>query len=201
MNPFVTIPRESLAELLRNSGSTLTPEEYVASLNEVQSDSAYRKYRSRAWVAAMSKYTLIVIAAAAIAFAGFDLIYAAYTFISGSRAESGFSPENILVAIGLVAVTFFEYRVHKYFRENDPRAPDLGFRNQSLFVVGILIYCLYHAFAPVAMSTDTQNAMSQAGVDMGMVTAVSRGFYLLIAIVAGGSQFGLACYYRAAKVR
>jgi hypothetical protein len=35
----------------------------------------------------------------------------------------------------------------------------------------------------------------------GMVQSAERVFYLVIAIVAGGSQYGLAWYYRLAQVK
>ena len=52
MNPFISIPREALAELLRAAGSPLTPEQYLASLPEV---STYKKYPGRTKAAAISR--------------------------------------------------------------------------------------------------------------------------------------------------
>ena len=51
MNPLISIPREALAELLRAAGSPLTPEQYLASLTEMD---IYKKYPGRAWAAAVS---------------------------------------------------------------------------------------------------------------------------------------------------
>ena len=45
---------------------------------------------------------------------------------------------SALIVAGVVTVTFFEFRVHHYFLTGDPRAPDLGFRNQSCFAAAIL---------------------------------------------------------------
>ena len=45
MEPLISIPREALAELLKASGSPLTPEEYLASLPGV---GIYKKFSSRA---------------------------------------------------------------------------------------------------------------------------------------------------------
>ncbi|MEI9998409.1 MAG: hypothetical protein WDO13_04230 [Verrucomicrobiota bacterium] len=42
-----------------------------------------------------------------------------------------FDVENAVVVAGVLVVTFFEFRVHHYFLTGDPRAPGLGFRNQS----------------------------------------------------------------------
>jgi hypothetical protein len=181
MNPRISIPREALAELLRAAGSSLTPEQYVASLPEL---GIYKKYASRAWAAAMNKYFLLVVAVLAVV----------------SLPFLGFDFENIIIVAGLVTVTFFEYRVHHYFRENNPQAPSLGFRNQSCFAAGILIYCLYHAIAPFQIPHDAMTMVEENNViDTGTLNSLVRTFYLFIAIVAGGSQFGLACYYRSAK--
>ena len=117
MNPFVSIPRDSLAELLRHAGSTLTPEQYLASLQQMRESSAFRKYPSRAVAAAISKYSLLVVAIAAVLL----------------LPVLGFTIENIVITVGLITVTVFEYRVHRYFRENNPQAPSLGYRNQASF--------------------------------------------------------------------
>jgi len=103
--------------------------------------------------------------------------------------------------VGLVTVTFFEFRVHRYFRENNPRAPGLGFRNQSAFAAAILIYCLYHAFSPVQIPVQDMTLVEENNlIDPGTLKNLARVFYLSIAIVAGGSQFALAWYYRCAQV-
>ncbi|MCE0523460.1 MAG: hypothetical protein LV480_11185 [Methylacidiphilales bacterium] len=179
MNPLISIPRDALAELLRASGSALTPEEYVASLPEV---STYKKYPSRAWAAGVSKYCILVVAVLAVVCVPF----------------LGFSIENLIIAAGLVTVTFFEYRVHRYFRENNPKAPSLGFRNQAAFAATILIYCLYHAIVPAQIPSDYSEVMDPSMLVI--MQGFERVFYLIIAIVAGGSQFGLAWYYRNAQV-
>ena len=121
MNPFFSIPREALAELLRAAGSPLTPEQYVASLSQVDIS---KKYRSRAVAAAISKYCLLLVAVLGVL----------------TLPLLGLTLENIVIVIGLVAVTYFEYRVHRYFREGDPRGPELGFRNQSYFAAAIIVY-------------------------------------------------------------
>ena len=183
MNPFLSIPRQALAELLRASGSPLTPEQYLASLPEV---GVYKKFAGRAKAAAWNKYFLLVVAVLAVLclpFLGFDF-------------------ENLIIAAGLVTVTFFEYRVHRYFRENNPQAPSLGFRNQSCFAAAILIYCLYHAFAPFQIPLETQSLVEENNlIDLNTLKSMARLFYLIVAIVAGGSQFALACYYRSARVQ
>jgi hypothetical protein len=181
MNPLISIPRQALAELLQAAGSPLTPEEYVASLPET---GAYKKYPSRARAAALSKPVLLLVA-----------------ILSGVFMLFFFGFENVIVFIGLSVVTFFEYRVHRYFRELNPAAPSLGFRNQSGFAAGILIYCLYHAFAPVHLSSEAQSMMDESNIDPSMLMDSARLFYLFIAVTAGGSQFWLAWYYRSAQVR
>ena len=186
MNPLISIPREALAELLRASGSPLTPEQYVASLPEL---GAYKKYPGRATVAAWSKNTLLVVAV----FAGLFAVISVPFF--------GFSFENVIIVVGLSAVTFYEYRVHRYFREWNPEAPSLGFRNQSAFAAAILIYCLYHAFSAFQIPLQTQTLIEENNlIDSNALKSVARVFYLIIAVVAGGSQFGLAWYYRSAQV-
>jgi hypothetical protein len=180
MKPLISIPRDKLAELLQASGSALTPEQYVASL---PTQDAFKKYPSRAWAAAISKYFLLIVAALGVLtvpFLGFDF-------------------ENVIIVIGLVTVTFFEYRVHRYFLEDNPQGPILGFRNQAAFAAAILIYCLYHALVPanVVIPPEYRDLMDPSTA--GMVQSFERSFYLIVAIVAGGSQFGLAWYYRCAQ--
>ena len=196
MSRFVSIPRQALADLLQALGSPLTPEQYLATLPNAgvgptegappEVDlSAFKRYPSRAWAAAMSKYGLLAIAI-------FGVLL--YPFL-GSYFENG------VIVAGLITVTCFEYRVHRYFRENNPKAPELGYRNQMCFAAAILIYCLYHAFTPVALSHDTMQLVEENNViDQGMLNTLTRCFYLLIAILAGGSQFALACYYRRAQI-
>ena len=183
MNPFVSIPREALAELLRASGSPLTPEQYLASLQEADD---YKRYPSRAWAAVISKYCILVVAILSVVL----------------LPILGFDFENMIIVAGLVTVTYFEFRVHRYFCENNPQAPSLGFRNQSCFAAAILIYCLYHAFAPVQLSSQDMNLIEENNlIDPATLKDMGRIFYLGIAVVAGGSQFWLACYYRSAQVR
>ena len=181
MNSLISIPREALAELLQAVGSPLTPEQYIASLPET---GLFKKYKSRAWAAAMSKYTILMVAILSVVllpFIGFDL-------------------ENLIIVAGLITVTVFEFRVHRYFCENNPKAPILGFRNQSAFAAAILIYCLYHAFAPLQLPTQDMNLIEENNlIDVGQLKNLTRIFYLGIAIIAGGSQYGLALYYRSAK--
>ncbi len=179
MDPLISIPREALAELLRASGSTLTPEEYVASLS---GPVVSKKFRSRAWAAAISKYCLLVIAVLGVVTLPF----------------LGFTLENLVIVAGLATVTYFEFRVHRYFREGNPAAPDLGFRNESCFAAAILIYCLYSAFAPLphdAMTMVEENNV----IDAKTLQSLMRTFYFSVAVIAGGSQFALALYYRTAK--
>ncbi len=181
MSSLISIPREALAELLRASGSSLTPEQYVASL---PANTTYKKYPGRAKVAAWSKNILVVIAvfAALILPFSFDL-------------------ENVIIVAGLATVTFFEFRVYAYFSEGNPAAPGLGFRNQSIFAAAILIYGLYHASFPSQLELPSEYREVMDPSTTGLVQAMERFFYLLIGIVGGVSQFALAWYYRAAQVR
>jgi hypothetical protein len=194
MDPLIPIPREALAELLKAAGSPLTPEEYVASLSDTRT---YGRYPSRARAAAGSKYVLLVVAA--IAVVSTPLLW----------WFSGFSLENIIITVGLVVVTFFEYRVHRYFRERDERAPGLGFRNQSAFAAAILIYGLYHAVVLLQVSPQLQNMVETNNVIdpdtlnlmESSIPSLGRLFYLFIGVVGGLSQFGLAWYYRSARIK
>lgn len=180
MNSHLSIPRDALAELLRASGSPLTPEQYLASLPPI---AVYNKFTSRAWTAAVSKYFLLVV----VVFGVVILPFAGFTF------------ENVLIVIGLATVTFFEYRVHRYFLEGNPAAPRLGYRNQSCFATAILIYCFYHAFAPLQVPHDAMTLIEQNNlIDDKTLRSLMQVFYLGIAIIAGGSQYGLAWYYRTA---
>jgi hypothetical protein len=176
MKPSVTIPREKLAELLQASGSALTPEEYTASLPGTGS---HRKYPSRARAAAWSKNVLIFVLILSVLFTFTD-----------------FGIENILIIIGLGAVTFFETRVHRYFWDDDPAAPELGFRNQGGFAAGILVYGLYHAFVPSQIPPEYKDLIDPSMI--GTLQAMERISYLVIGIVGGVSQFALAWYYRSA---
>jgi hypothetical protein len=183
MKPYVSIPRDALADLLRLAGSPLTPEQYLATLPQPDSV-VYRKYAGRAVAAAFSKYFILVVAVLAVV----------------SLPFLGFSVENIIITVGLVTVTYFEFRVHKYFLEYNPAGPSLGFRNQTCFAAAIVIYCLYHAFQPVAAQIPAEYREVMDPNTTGMVQTIERITYLVIAIVAGGSQYGLAWYYRLAKV-
>lgn len=180
-NGFISIPREALAELLKASGSALTPEEYVASLEQ---GNIYSRYPSRARASVWSKSILLVVA----------LISGVWVCL-----PIGFSFEGILLAVGLATVTFFEYRVHRYFRDLNDKAPELGFRNQSAFAVAILIYGLYHALVPSTVQLQEYNNMLDADT-MEMIRSMTRVFYLLVGVVGGIAQFGLAWYYRAARM-
>jgi hypothetical protein len=190
MDPLISIPREALAELLKATGSSLTPEEYVASLPDVR---VFERYPSRAKAAAGSKYVLLVVTVI-----GALLVPVSWKF-------SGFSLEDVIILAGLTTVTFFEYRVHRYFRERDSRAPGLGFRNQSGFAAGILIYGLYHAAGLMQMSPQVQNMMETNNLmdsdTLNLIQSSGRIFYLVIGVVGGVSQFGLAWYYRSARIQ
>jgi len=180
MKPLISVPRDKLAELLQASGSTLTPEQYVASLPGAE---LTRKYESRAWAAAFSKYFLLVVAALGVITVPF----------------MGFDVENLIIVVGLVTVTYFEFRVHRYFVEGNPEAPSLGFRNQACFAGAILIYCLYHALLPASVAIPPEYREVMDPPTAGLIQGLERVFYAIIAIIAGGSQFGLALYYRSAR--
>jgi hypothetical protein len=180
MKPTISIPREALAELLRASGSPLTPEQYVASLPEV---TAYKKYPSRVRAAAWSKNILVVVAVLAVVCLPF-----------------GFDLEDVIIVIGLATVTFYEFRVHRYFSEDNPGAPSLGFRNQAAFAAAILIYGLYHALVPTQVEIPSEYREMMDPNTTGMIQAFERVFYLFIGAVGGVSQFALAWYYRSAQV-
>jgi hypothetical protein len=179
MNPLISIPREALAELLRASGSPLNPEQYVASLPEL---GVYKKFPGRAKAAAWSKNILCVVAV----LAAFCLPF-------------GFDLEDVIIVIGLATVTFFEFRVHRYFREGNPEAPSLGFRNQSAFAAAILIYGLYHAFVPTQIQVPAEYREVMDPSMPAMIQGFARLFYLTVGVVGGISQFGLAWYYRSAQ--
>ena len=181
MNPLISLPREALAELLRASGSPLTPEQYLASLPEL---GVYKKYPGRAKASAWSKNILLVVAV-----------------LAGVCLPFGFDIEDVIIVIGLATVTFFEYRVHRYFCEGNPEAPGLGFRNQSCFAAAILIYGLYHAFVPTQIQIPAEYRETMDPNMTGMIQGFEQIFYLIVGFVGGISQFGLAWYYRSAQVR
>ena len=142
------------------------------------------KFRSRANTAWWSK-TILAIA----------------TVISVLLILVDFDWADALVVVGVLAVTFFEFRVYRYFLTGDLRAPDLGFRNQSCFAAGILLYGLYHALAQPPLETlmprELLDYMDATTLEF-MKATIKYG-YLTVGIVGGISQFGLAWYYRGAK--
>jgi len=184
MNPFLSIPRQALAELLQACGSPLTPEQFLESLPDII---AYRKFPSRARAAAWSKYFILVVAVLGLVLLPFLGDYV----------------ENAIIVAGLATVTFFEFRVHRYFSENNPKAPSLGFRNQACFAAGILIYCLYHVFVAMQVPVQTRNMIEENNlpIDLDSIRSMERIFYLGVAMIAGGVQFALAWYYRSAQAR
>ncbi len=109
----------------------------------------------------------------------------------------GFDLWSALVVAGVLTVTFFEFKVHHYFLTGDPRAPDLGFRNQSCFAAGILLYGLYHAFHPPPVPQEYAELLDGPTIDL--LQNVIKNGYITVGIVGGLSQFGLAWYYRNAK--
>jgi hypothetical protein len=177
MKPSLNISREKLAELLHASGSNLTPEEYTASLSGT---GGFEKFPSRARAAAWSKNVLITVLILSVLFTVFD-----------------FGVENVIILFGLGAVTFFETRVRQYFLEDNPEAPPLGFRNQACFAMGILIYGIYHALVPDPMPSEYRELVDPAMT--ALLQSIMRVGYLVIGIVGGLSQFGLAWYYRSAR--
>ena len=181
MDRFVSVPREALAELLKASGSPLTPEQYLAALPEF---GEFKKYAGRAKAAIWSKNILLI---AAILSVGFTCL------------PFGFGFESVLVSVILVVLTYFEYRVYYGFRDRNPEAPMLGFRNQSAFAAFILIYGLYHAFMPMEIPAGYREVMDPDLTSI--VQGLTKVAYLAIGIIGGLSQFGYAWYYRAARVR
>ncbi len=202
MKPTINIPREKLAELLQASGSTLTPEEYTAAL---PGTGAFVKFPSRARAAAWSKNILIaaVVVSALFALAAVPdffhtLRYSFHPDPSPVSDGGDNGVEDVIVLIWLSVVTYFEMRVRRYFLENKPNAPSLGFRNQCCFAAGILIYGLYHAFVPSPMPAQIKE-LADADT-LSMVQGILKAGYLAIGIVGGVSQFALACYYRSARI-
>ena len=180
MDPLVSIPREALAQLLQAAGSPLTPEQYLASLPET---GEFKKYGSRTKAAGWSKSILLIAA----------IVSGLWTCL-----PLGFGIESVVVTVILAAITFFEFRVYRTFHDRDVHAPSLGFRNQTAFAAFILLYGLYHAFAPVDIPADYREMMDPDLTPM--IHTISVVGYLTIGIVGGVSQFGLACFYRSARV-
>jgi len=176
---MIPIPRQALVDLLQASGSSLTPEQYLASLTPLDD---FKKYPGRTKASIMSKNILLVAAV-------ISGIWVCLPF--------GFDVEGVLVALALAVITFFEYRVHGYFRDMNPHAPLLGLRNQSALAAVILVYGLYHAFLPFQVPVELQGMIDSA--TMGLIRATIRGGYIAIGILGGVSQFALAWYYWTAR--
>jgi len=182
MDRFVSIPREALAALLKTAGSPLTPEQFVATLSQADD---FRKYPGRASVSIVSKYMMLVAV----------ILSAIWTCL-----PFGFSIEGVLVTLILAVITYFEFRVHAAFRDRDPVAPTLGYRNQLGFVALIVVYCFYHAFAPMQVPAGYREIMGDPDTTR-LIRFVTIGTYLTIGVVGGISQFCLAWYYRSARIR
>jgi hypothetical protein len=178
---IISLPRDALAELLKSAGSPLTPEQYIASLSTVNIVS---QYAGRAKASMWSKKILAVAAVLSLVWLPFN-----------------FDLEDVILTVGICAVTFFEYRVNRYFREGHPNGPSLGFRNQSLFAVGILIYGLYHALFPSKMQLPEEYRDLVDASTLALMQSTTRVGYLVIGIAGGLSQFALAWYYRGAQVK
>jgi len=142
------------------------------------------KYRGRTSTAWWSKTILAVAAVISVLLVLIDFDWA-----------------DALVVVGVVAVTFFEFRVHRYFLTGDPRAPELGFLNQSFFAAGILLYGLYHAvYEPQIQALVPQEILAYLDeTSIELMKATIKYGYLTVGLIGGVSQFGLACYYRGAK--
>jgi hypothetical protein len=138
------------------------------------------KFRGRATAAFWSKSILAVAAVLSVLILPFS-----------------FDLESAAIVVGILAVTYFEFRVHRYFSDGDARGPSLGFRNQSCFAAGILVYGLYHASVPMTIPAEYSGMLDEPTLEQ-IQTAV-RYAYLAIGLVGGISQFALACYYRGAK--
>ena len=183
MERSLSIPRQALADLLRSSGSALTPEAYLASL---QQGAAFETYPSRATA---SWWSMCILACAAV----LSLVWIPLDF-----------PLESFFIVGLIVLfTVIEYRVHRGFAELNPNAPVLGFRNQSGFALAILVYGLYHAFAPLPASMQTL-IDSLNSIDSTMpplIKTILRIGYLTLGVVGGASQFALAWFYLRARGR
>jgi len=138
------------------------------------------KYRGRISAAWWSK-TLLAIAAV----------------ISVLILPFGFDWWSALIVAGVLTVTFFEFRVHRYFLTGDPRGPDLGFRNQSCFAAAIMLYGLYHSFHPPPIPEGYRELLDEPTIELFQYAI--KNCYLMVGILGGLSQFGLAWYYRRAK--
>ena len=138
------------------------------------------KYRGRIRAAFWSKSILAVAAVLSVLLLPFS-----------------FDLESAVIVAGLITVTFFEFRVHRYFLLGDARGPGLGFRNQACFAAGILIYGLYHAAVPSPIPPEYRNMLDEPTLEL--IQNMVRDGYLVIGFVGGISQFGLAWYYRGAS--
>ncbi len=90
--------------------------------------------------------------------------------------------------------------MHRYFRDHNPAAPTLGFRNQSAFAAAILIYGLYHALQRFHLEVPREYNDVMDPATMDMIRLMGRFFYLVVGVVGGVSQFALAWYYRTARL-
>jgi zinc transporter ZupT len=112
-----------------------------------------------------------------------------------------FDLEGLVLLILVGVVTYFEFRTYNYFTAGDPRAPQLGFLNQSCFAAGILVYGMVHAVMTNASEMPSWASEAIDADTQAMIVQVTREGYVVIGIVGCLSQFALAWYYRNAGAR
>jgi hypothetical protein len=181
MDRFLSIPRDALADLLKASGSTLSPEAYLESLAEL---SQFQKYPGRETAAVWSKNVLLS---------------AVILSILWTCTPFGFCFESVLITVILGVITYFEFRVYRGFRDRKEEAPMLGFRNQSGFALFIFLYGGYHAIFPMQIPAGYRELMEPNIIPLIQYSVIAA--YVTVAIVGAISQFCLAWYYRTARVK
>ena len=174
---LLPIPRESLAKLLAESGSTQTPEEFLKQ-REIQSAVALNaNFAKRAKAAYWSRLWL--------------LLSATISIISWI-----FSPnwEDFIAGLLLSGMTVVEFKVHQWFLENDPRAPLWGWRNQCLFSALFVLYGAYHLLIP----SPSLAVLDEMGVEnmAASVTEIEKIFYFSVGLGGALGQLLLARYYK-----
>jgi hypothetical protein len=119
-----------------------------------------------------------------------------------------FSVVGALVAAGLAAIAFNEFRGHRRLLKFDPSAATLLAWNQLAFLTLIVVYCLWAIYANLAGSDEVLKELAAnpdltaIGIDNQFATSSGQliklivlGFYGLVIALSVIFQGGTALYY------
>jgi hypothetical protein len=181
MAKIVSIPEETLKELLRAAGRDESVAQFLAGGETQRRIQLGQRFQRRAAAAFYSQYWLL-----------FSAIFS-WIFVAATP-----DVEGILSGILLSCMTVMEHKVQLWFKEGDDRGIIWGWRNQCLFALLFLIYGAYHGLFTSSMPSEL-NEYVDADAIKGTVEGVARLVYFSVGIVGGLGQFCLAWYYLRTK--